>query len=102
MLRDSAIRKSTAIGLIAILFTVFGLLNTQAQIPALKTKPKTGLVKAVYSIPLEAHEIFYNTSAMAFDASYAYLATPAGLYRAPAPLGPASQFKPLRAGSTPA
>jgi hypothetical protein len=93
MFISSAFRKSTAISLIVILFTVLGFLNTQAQIPALKTKPKPGLVKAAYYIPLEAHETYYNTSAMAFDASYAYLATPAGLYRAPAPLGPASQFK---------
>jgi hypothetical protein len=90
MINNSNFRRSLAGALFTLLFLA---LNTQAQIPALKTKPKSGLVKAVYSIPLEAHEIFYNTSAMAFDESYAYLATPAGLYRAPTPLGPASQFK---------
>jgi hypothetical protein len=61
MFINSAFRKFMAIGLIAILISLFTVLSAYPQIPALKTKPKSGLVKVAYSIPLEAHETFYNS-----------------------------------------
>lgn len=83
---------------IALLLTLFFLSNAYAQTIALPTKPKPGLVKAVYSVPFGAGDDFYGGGAMAFDASYAYLATPGGLFRAPAPLGPTSQFELIAFG----
>lgn len=91
MVNNSTFRRSLAVSLFTLLFLA---LSAYPQIPALATKPKPGLVKAAFSIPFaDTPSSYYDDGGMAFDDLYAYVATPAGLYRAPTPLGPGSQFQ---------
>lgn len=94
-------RRFFTLSFAAILISAFCIFDAHAQIPALKTKSKTGLVKAAYSIPFGDSVSYYNDGAMAFDDQYAYVATPGGLFRAPAPLGPNSQFTQIGFHGTP-
>lgn len=94
MFGRSGLRNSRAVGLIAFFFFLIAASSHHAQSPitAIPRKGKPGLIKHLYSFTYGEPQ-YGVTAKMAFDASYAFVMTPGGLYRAPLPLNSKSHFE---------
>ncbi len=78
---------------------MIGVLSVYSQPPeenlsALLIKSKPGLIK-LNNILAYGEPNPFGAAALAFDNSYAYVATPNGLFRTPLPLTSANQFENL-------